>query len=132
MAAQQGRLLLLSLGGSPTIPIMTARSNDFTINGAIIDVSNKNSNGFRKAIDDGIRYMTVNLEGTYEDEAYEQTLAGYALNGGANSFTLSDEAGNEYSGSFIATTYGRSGTYNGEDAYTVTLESAGEITYVSG
>lgn len=120
--------------GSPKTdtPVLTSRNTEFTINNEIVDVTNKGSTGWREVIDAGIKSMSVSCDGVYEDEAYEATLNGFAVNGGINAFVFTNEDGDEWQGNFLMSSYARSGTYNGEEAYSFTLESAGVIAYVAG
>lgn len=131
MAAQTGKLFILSSwdGASAYVDVLSARSTDFTIANESVDVTTKSSNGWRTLLESaGIGSMTATLEGVFEDAAYEQRLVTLAEGNTHNLYEITSNAGQKFSGTFQITSYGRSGTYNGEEAYTLTLENAGVVT----
>lgn len=135
MAAKKGSLFLLAVSGigSPLVfqSLLTSRSTEFTINNEVVDVTNKGSAGWRTAIDAGIKNMSVSIDGVFEDSAAEILVNGFSINGGINNFQVINEDGDTWTGTFILTSYSRSGTYNGEETYSFSLESAGVIVYVA-
>jgi TP901-1 family phage major tail protein len=130
MAAQQGLLFLLKVGAAA---VLTARQTDMTINSEMVDVTAKDTAGWRDLMDGaGMKSMTITLEGPFKDATYEETLRGYAHAGSINAYTLESENGDSWAGNFQITSYSRAGTYNGEETYSMTLESAGVITFTAG
>ena len=129
MAAQRGLLFLLSVGGDD---VLTARTTDMTINSEMVDVTAKDTNGWRDLMDGtGMKSMTISLEGPFKDATYEETLRGYAHAGSINAYTLTSANGDSWAGNFQITSYSRAGTYNGEETYSMTLESAGEVIFTA-
>lgn len=127
MAAVKGSLLVVKLG---TDTFAMARSTSATINGETVDITTKGSAGWRELLSGaGIVSMSISLSGVYTDETYEHTLRSYAMDNSANSFTLIDGNGDDYTGNFIVTSYETGGEYNGEQTFSATLESAGAITF---
>lgn len=134
MAAQKGRLFLLGVwdGVSAYDNIIQARSTDMTINNETVDVSNKGTAGFRALLEGaGITSMSISLEGVYEDTAEEAVLAGHALANTHEQYQIISETGDTYTGTFALTSYGRSGVYNGEEVFSISLESAGTVTFTA-
>lgn len=129
MPAQKGSLFILKIGAAD---VLTARSTEMTINSETVDITNKSSSGWRTLLEGAApRSMSISLEGVFQDETYEETIRGHAQAGTAATYTISSGtagAGGTWTGSFIITSYSRSGTYNGEEVYSITLESAGVIT----
>lgn len=127
MAAQKGLLFLLKVG---TDAVLTARQTDMTINSEVVDVTAKDTEGWRDLMEGaGTKSMTISLEGPYKAAAYEETLRGYAHSASINAYTLENEAGDGWAGDFQITSYSRAGVFNGEETYSMTLESAGVIEF---
>jgi len=127
MPAQRGLLFVLAVGGDD---VLTARQTDMTINSEVVDVTAKDTQGWRDLMEGaGTRSMTITLEGPFKDETYEETLRGYSHSATINAYTLTSATGDAWAGNFQITSYSRAGTFNGEETYSITLESAGVITY---
>lgn len=130
--AQKGRLFLVKTG-SPLASILSSRSVDMTINGEAVDVTTKGSAPFRKLLEDaGITSVTVNLEGVYESDEAGAVFNTRALSRSIDAYEIVSEDGETWSGDFQLTNFSVSGTYNGEQAYSVTLESSDEVEYDDG
>lgn len=129
MPAQRGLLFILSVGADD---VLTARQTDMTINSEVVDVTAKDTQGWRDLMEGaGTKSMTITLEGPFKDELYEETLRGYAHSASINAFTLTSGNGDAWTGDFQITSYSRAGVYNGEETYSMTLESAGVITFTA-
>ena len=133
MAAQLGKNFLLSIyNGATYDDIVQCRATDMTINNESVDITNKGSAGWRTLLQGaGISSMTITIEGVYEDSTHEEDLVTLAVNNTHDLFELTSGTGDKFAGTFQVTSYGRSGTYNGEEAFTATLESAGVVTYTA-
>lgn len=134
MAAQKGRLFLLGIwdGVSAYNNLVTARSTEMSINSETVDVTNKGSAGFRELLEDaGIRSMSISMEGVFEDSTDENTLQANALNGTHEQYQIVGENGDTFTGTFQISSFSRSGVYNGEEVYSLTLESAGTVTFTA-
>lgn len=134
MAAQKGRLLLLKTGtGGGATTVAGLRTTSMTINNQMVDVTTKDNAPYRTLLEDGgIRTMTVSGAGVFTDAASEETIRGYASANTINSFTLAFPNGDKYEGSFQVTSYERAGGHDGEETYSITLESSGQISFTAG
>ena len=142
MAAQKGSSFLLkdNSGGSAVV-IGGLRSTSMTINGEIVDITAKDSATFTgssghdigRALGSnmGIRSMTVSASGVFTDSSTENIMRGFAFDGAIQNYDLVFSDGSKISGAFLITSYERAGEYNGEETYSVTLESSNTITYTN-
>ena len=142
MAAQKGSSFLLkdNSGGSAVV-IGGLRSTSMTINGEMVDITAKDSATFTgssghdigRALGSnmGIRSMTVSASGVFTDSAGENNLRGAAFTGSSVNYDLVFGDGSTVKGAFIITSYERAGEYNGEETFSVTLESNGTMTYTN-
>lgn len=132
--AQRGRLMVLNTDlGSGLEPIMTGRSIDFNINGETVDVTTQSQLGWRELLADaGVRSVSMSVEGVYKDEAISKAFTQRANNQAVDEYVLELESGESWTGRFQAVSLSISGTYNGEVAYTLTLESDGTVVYDDG
>lgn len=129
--AQKGRLFILKdASGSPEVTIAKCRSTSISISGETVDVTNKDSSGYRELLSEaGIRSASVSVSGVYVGT--ETTLQSLVMSGATNAFTLIDEDGDYFSGNFIVSSFEKGGEYNGEVTFSATLESAGVITFTA-
>ena len=142
MAAQKGSSFLLkdNSGGSAVV-IGGLRSTSMTINGEIVDITAKDSATFTgssghdigRALGSnmGIRSMSVSASGVFTDSVGENNLRGAAFTGSSVNYDLVFGDGSTVKGAFIITSYERAGEYNGEETFSVTLESNGTMTYTN-
>ena len=142
MAAQKGSSFLLkdNSGGSAVV-FGGLRSTSMTINGEMVDITAKDSATFSgssghdigRALGSnmGIRSMSVSASGVFTDSAGENNLRGAAFTGSSVNYDLVFGDGSTVKGAFIITSYERAGEYNGEETFSVTLESNGTMTYTN-
>ena len=130
MAASKGINFILKLG---TDTFAMATSTSISMNNAPIDITTKNSGGWKETLaGTGTKSMSISMSGVYTDETYEHTLRGYLFDGSANSFTLIDENGDDYTGSFNVTSLSYSGELEGAVTFDASLESTGEVVFTQG
>ena len=141
MAAGKGSSFLLkdnSTGTPATLGGM--RSTSMTINGEMVDITDKDSNAFISSGNDkartllqggGIRSMTISASGVFTDSSTENNIRGFAFDGSINNYDLIFSDGSKISGAFLITSYERAGEFNGEETYSLTLESSNTITYTN-
>ena len=142
MAAQKGSALLLKstpTGGSETT-IAGLRSTSMTINGEMVDITTKDSDalvsgGVTKAREllqgGGVSNMSISASGVFTDSALENDIRVRAQKGQIDSYKLVFGDGDNIVGNFQITSYERAGEYNGEETYSLTLESSGQVTHTS-
>ena len=141
MPAGKGSSFLLKDNSTGTPATMGGlRSTSMTINGEMVDITTKDSNaiitrGNDKARDllqgGGVRSMSITASGVFTDSSTENILRGFAFDGAIQNYDLVFSDGSKISGAFLVTSYERAGEFNGEETYSVTLESSNTITYTN-
>ena len=141
MAAGIGCSFLLKDNSTGTpATIGGLRSTSMTINGEAVDITSKDSNAFISSGNDkardllqggGVRSMTISASGVFTDSSTENILRGFAFDGAIQNYDLVFSDGSKISGAFLITSYERAGEFNGEETYSVTLESSNTITYTN-
>ena len=141
MAAGKGSSFLLKDNSTGTPATMGGlRSTSMTINGEAVDITTKDSNAFITSGNDkardllqggGVRSMSITASGVFTDSSTENILRGFAFDGAIQNYDLVFSDGSKISGAFLITSYERAGEFNGEETYSVTLESSNTITYTN-
>jgi TP901-1 family phage major tail protein len=138
MAAQKGSLLLLKVGDGaiPAENFTTVgglRTTGFTHNNQLIDATSLESGVWRKLMDGaGIRSIAISGSGVFTDAASEEAVRGFAMSNQIKNYRLTFGNGDSMTGPFQITSYQRSGNYNNEETYALTLASAGVVTFTVG
>ena len=141
MAAGKGSSFLLKDNSTGTpATIGGLRSTSMTINGEAVDITTKDSNAFISSGNDkardllqggGVRSMSITASGVFTDSSTENLLRGFAFDGAIQNYDLVFSDGSKISVAFLVTSYERAGEFNGEETYSVTLESSNTITYTN-
>ncbi len=142
MAAQKGSAFLLKENSSGTAVVIGGmRSTSMSINGETVDITAKDSatfdgssgNDIGRALgaNMGIRSMSLSASGVFTDSAGENNVRGAAFTGDSLNYDLVFGDGSNVKGAFIITSYERAGEYNGEETFSVSLESDGTMTYTN-
>ena len=141
MAAQKGSALLLkaTLSGTEST-VAGLRSTSMTINGEMVDITDKDAGDFISSGNDkarvllqggGVRSMTLSASGVFTDSSTENLVRGFAFDGAIQNYDLVFSDGSKIAGAFLITSYERAGEYNGEETYSLTLESSNTITHTN-
>jgi len=141
MAAQKGSAFLLKDNASGTpATIGGLRATSMTVNGEIVDITTKDSSAFVSSGNDigreiltggGVMSMSISASGVFTDGTDDENVRDAAFKGEVNAYQLVFGNGDTIDGSFKITSYERSGEFNGEETYSLTLESSGVITYTA-
>ena len=141
MAAGKGSSFLLKENSTGTpATVGGLRSTSMTINGEAVDITTKDSNAFISSGNDkardllqggGVRSMTLSASGVFTDSSTENLVRGFAFDGAIQNYDLIFSDGSKISGAFLITSYERAGEFNGEETYSLTLESSNTITYTN-
>ena len=141
MAAGKGSSFLLKENSTGTpATVGGLRSTSMTINGEMVDITDKDSNAFISSSNDkarillqggGVRSMSLSASGVFTDSSTENLVRGFAFDGAIQNYDLIFSDGSKIAGAFLITSYERAGEYNGEETYSVTLESHNTITYTN-
>jgi len=133
MAAQKGRNFLLKQGTAAAGTTLAGmRVTSLTLNNEQVDITNKDSGGWRELLEDaGTQSIDLSVEGVFKDTATEETVRGYAFTNSINAFGLVFGNGDSMDGSWAISNYQRSGAHNGEETYSMTLQSSGAPVYTA-
>ena len=141
MAAGKGSSFLLKDNSTGTpATVGGLRSTSMSINGEMVDITDKDSNAFITSGNDkartllqggGVRSMSLSASGVFTDSSTENNIRGFAFDGAIQNYDLVFSDGSKISGAFLITSYERAGEYNGEETYSLTLESSNTITYTN-
>ena len=136
MTTQNGSLVLLKIGygvcPEQYVTIGGMRTTRFLLNNQLIDSSHQESGKWRHLlIGAGISAVSISGAGVFTDAGSETMLRQHAFtNRGAN-FCICFGNGDTLIGIFMISSYERLGNYGEEEGYNLTLESAGEVEYIS-
>lgn len=136
MAAEKGRLFIIKRGDGTTVETFTTiaalRSTSFSINGEMVDITNKDSSGARLLLAEaGVSSVAVSGSGVFTDTANELLLSVSALDRTLDNYEILFESGDKYGAAFQVTTLEYAGEFNGERTYSLTLESSGPVTFTA-
>lgn len=110
------------------------KSNSFAINNEIIDATTKDNPQWKTLLSGGIKSVSLSGSGVMNNSATaKQILAGIFSKTGGDimDFKIVATDGHSYTGPFFITAVDDSGDVGKEEAWSVKLESAGEITYAA-
>lgn len=136
MAAQRGNAFLLKVeatpGGGTYNAVGGGRAVTLTINNEMVDVTNKDSSGFRELLAAaGINSMSISAEGVYVDDANFDLVATSAEANTHLNYQIvfpGSTANRTYTGSFGVESLEATGEYNGAITYSMTLQADGQVT----
>lgn len=135
MAAQKGRefVLKISDGASPGsfTTIGGMRSTSFTVNSEQVDITDKDSSGYRELLNGaGVRSISITGSGVFKDDSAYNTIQELALGTSDNQEEFQLVFGNSdiLQGVFEVASLEEGGEHNAEQTYSITLESAGAFT----
>ena len=136
MVTQNGSLVLLKIGRGMRpedyVTIGGMRATRFLLNNQIIDSSHKESGRWRQLlVGAGISAVSISGTGVFTDASSETMLRQCAFDNRGVNFCICFGNGDVLTGIFIISSYERLGNYGEEEGYNLTLESAGEVVYVS-
>jgi TP901-1 family phage major tail protein len=137
MTLQNGSLVLIKIsdGGTPVEAFSTIgglRTSRLSLNNQSIQGNTLESGAWRRLIpNSGIKSLTISGAGLFSDAVSEDTLRGYAFAGSVNNYRFIFANGDYVQGPFLITAYDRGGAHNAEETYSITLASAGTLTFTS-
>ncbi len=136
MAAQKGKDLLLKVdsdgvGTFTTIAGLRARAISF--NAESVDITHAESAGqWRELLAGaGVRRAALSGSGIFRDQASDETVRGYFFNGTIRDWQVIIPDFGAIQGLFQIAALEFSGEHDGEVTFDMSLESAGEITFVA-
>jgi len=128
MAAQLGRSFTLKVGVGGTA-VAAMRSTSFAVNGETVDATTKDSAGMRELLAaGGSASMSISASGLLSANAQATDFVAAVIARTLATYELTFDNGDKISGSFQVTNFQAGGEYNGEQTYSISLESSGALT----
>ena len=134
MAKYNGRAFLLQHETATPDTYATVgalQSTGLTINNESVDVSNKSDGRQRQMINAGINSMSISGAGILTDDSVAELVEGLARSGVTENFRIISARADSYTGPFQVTSFERTGEHNGAEQFSISLESAVDITYAA-
>jgi TP901-1 family phage major tail protein len=136
MAAQKGKDLLLKVdttGGGAFTTVGGLRTRTLALNAEAVDVTHSESAGRWRELLSGAGAKSARVAGTgvFKDTASDATVREYAFNGTIRNWQVVVPDFGTIEGPFQISSLEFSGRHDGEVAFEVALESAGELTFAA-
>lgn len=136
MAAQKGDEFLLKIGdgGGPETftKIGGFRTNNLSINNALIDITNKDSAEMQELLAGaGIQSLSASGSGVFTDDAAFATANTACLNKTKDNWQLIIPDFGTYTCGFMVESLEFDGTHDGEQTFSISLKSSGAITFAA-
>lgn len=132
MAAQDGRNFTLGISqGSPTEFALIGgfTTNSITLNEETVDITNKSSpNKFRELLRAGVKSVSISGSGIFTDGTAEATVRSSYYGTAIDEFQITVPDFFTFEGPFVVTSLSYEGPDNQAVTYSITLESAGDVT----
>lgn len=135
MTAQAGKDVLLKIGdgGSPEnfTTLAGLRAKTLSLNARAVDVTHADSPGrWRELLDGvGVRQAAVSGAGIFVDSAADETVRGVFFDQARRSFQVIVPDYGLIEGPFLVTALEYSGRHDGEASYSLSLSSAGALSF---
>ena len=134
MTALAGRTILLLLdttGAGAYTQLAGLRSREIKINSETVDVTNSDSpNQWRELLANaGIKSMEASGSGVLLDAAVDASIISVNMNGTIRNWRLFVPGIGTFQGLFQISQYGLTGDHNGAAEFSLSIMSAGEITF---
>lgn len=137
MAKYKGRELRIKVRTSTGPDVFAVvggiRTESMTINSETVDVTDKDGNGWRELLQGaGITSMSLKGSGVVSDNAvFTDKIMVAKMADTHLVLKIESGLGDVWQGTFAIPSVERSGEYNKEENFSITLESAGTITYTA-
>lgn len=130
MPLSKGRSLLLKTGsGGSAVTVAAMRTTRFVVNGETVDATHKDSAGQRTLLEAaGVSKLTISASGLLSGHAQATDFISRVLARSLDPYRLEFDNGDVIEGSFQTTQFDVTGDYNGEQVYSLTLESSGGLS----
>jgi len=134
MTAQRGRDLLLKIGDGATPEAFTSvaglRATTLAFNSGLVDVTNADSAGqWRELLADGVKSASISGSGVFKDAASDAALRAAFFNGTAPNWRVVIPSFGVVQGPFKITALQYEGPHDGELKMSLSLASAGALTF---
>jgi TP901-1 family phage major tail protein len=134
MSAQKGKDLLIKIGdGSDPETFATVaglRATTLAFNAQTVDITNADSaNAWRELLDAGVKSATLSGNGVFKDAASDEALRAAFFNQTLPNFQIVIPNFGTVAGPFKITSLQYDGPYDGEVKISLSLASAGALTF---
>lgn len=134
MSAQKGKDLLIKIGdGSDPETFATVaglRATTLAFNAQTVDITNADSaNAWRELLDGGVKSATLSGNGVFKDAASDEALRAAFFNQTLPNFQIVIPNFGTVTGPFKITSLQYDGPYDGEVKISLSLASAGALTF---
>lgn len=136
MAAQKGSDVLIkvdSTGAGVFVTVGGMRSKSISLNAETVDVSDSDStNKWRELLAGaGLKSATITGSGVFKDSAGEEDVRGYFFAQTIVDYQFIIPDFGTIEGAYQVTAIDYAGEHNGEATFSLTFESAGELTWTA-
>lgn len=131
MTAYNGNSFLFKIGTSGTAgtTIANLRTASFQVNNEIIDITDKDSSGWRTILDAaGRKQVSITASGVLTDSTTIDAQFTRSINGSLGTYGLLFGDGDALDGVFKLTTLSGEGPVDDAQTWSVSLESSGAVT----
>jgi TP901-1 family phage major tail protein len=133
MQAQSGALMLIKIKINDIYEVVGGlRTTKVSLNNDLIDVSSKSSGKWRELLSEvGVSSLSISGSGIFTNSESEKLVKDLAYNNKKAEYQLTFGNGEIVESYFIINNYERSGNYQEEENYSLTLESTGNVIWKS-
>lgn len=138
MPAQQGRAVLLKIGtgsGSPEIfeAVAGLRAKQIQLNAETVDVTHADSAGHWREllVAAGARSLVISGNGLFKDETSDELVRAAFFNQASVNWQAIMPDFGTFEGAFQITSLEYGGVYDGAATFSITLQSAGAISFTA-
>ncbi len=136
MTAQRGRDLLIKIGDGASPENFTSvaglRATTLAFNSAMVDITNADSaDMWRELLAGGVKSATLSGSGVFKDAASDAALRAAFFNMAVGNFQIVIPSFGTVTGPFKITALQYDGPYDGEVKLSLSLASAGALTFAS-
>jgi len=132
MAAVNGREMRIKLGNGASPEVFTAiagaREESISAENGEIDITNKDSLGYRTLLTGGTRTLSLSCSGVAENDVLFQAF----IDGTIANYEIEFGDGGELAGAFQIRSYERTGEHADAETFSATIESSGVFSYTPG
>lgn len=124
-------LIKVSDGGTPDVfsTVGGLRTKSITINNEQVDITESDTAPWRVLLGDaGLRSASISGSGLFKDDAAFNRLEDLAFQGSLEDYQMVFGNGDYIQGQFQVASLEYAGDHNGEQQYTLTLESGGVVS----
>lgn len=131
MAAKSGRKVRLFRGNGDSpetfVGISGARVDELSANNELLDITDKDSSGWRKFLngDVGVKTRSITVSGVLADATLIQDFE----DGNENTYQFRVEGIGTYEGQFMIPSMTLTGNHDGVAEYSLTFESSGPVLF---